>query len=76
MFSNENVPDYFDYFIERLIGPSGSKDAYDLISEIQNNYQITLSISRLRDLIKDSSLFYDRISDKIYIDYDRYLEDI
>ena len=78
LFSNseEDIPDYFEYFIEQQLGLDGCKDAYDLVTDIEAQYHISISISKLRDLIKDSSMYFDKITEKVYIDYDRYLEEV
>ncbi|MBM7562716.1 DNA-directed RNA polymerase subunit alpha C-terminal domain-containing protein [Fusibacter tunisiensis] len=51
-------------------------DFYDLIDTIKIEYNLSLNSNRMIEVIKDSSLFFDAISEKIYIDYETYFEEV
>ena len=51
-------------------------DIYDLVQLLENRYGITMSANKLREIIKETELYYDTIMEAVYIDYDTYFEEI
>lgn len=51
-------------------------DIFELIAFITNTYGILFEKHKLQAFIEDSELYYDKITEKIYIDYDTYLEEV
>ncbi|MFH5837372.1 hypothetical protein ACHAL6_15025 [Proteiniclasticum sp. C24MP] len=63
-------------FIEYLVSQLRSIDIYDLINLLYENYGIAISPSYLRTFLFDTQMYYDLISEKIYLDYDEYFEEV
>ena len=53
-----------------------SMDVYDLSYELLNEYNISIEIFKLVEATKENSLYYDRITEKIYADYEVYFDEI
>ena len=51
-------------------------DFYDLMDLLKDHYGITLSKEKLLTVISGTELYYDRIMEAVYIDYDTYFEEI
>ena len=63
-------------FIESLVSQVRSIDIFDLSELIGTQYGIALAPSYIRFLVSDSQMYYDSISEKIYLDYDEYFEEV
>lgn len=72
--SNEDatLPD----FIEYVLSSTGGMDIYDFSDLIREQYGLELSPSYIRVLISNTQMYYDNISEKLFIDYDEYFEEI
>lgn len=51
-------------------------DIYELSSFLKSYYNVSISPGKLVENIRNSSMFYDAISEKVYADYDIYYEEI
>ena len=65
-------------FIENIIfaQSSLSMDVYDLKDMLQSYYGINTSTYKLIEASKNTSMYYDVVSEKIYADYDTYYEEV
>ena len=63
-------------FLEAFVERERAIDIYDLESILSENYGINVSRWNLIDAIRKSSLYYDSIMEKVYVDYDTYFEEI
>lgn len=63
-------------FIEFLVSQVRSIDIFDLSELIAVQYGIALAPSYIRTLASGSQMYYDSISEKIYLDYDEYFEEV
>ncbi len=65
-------------FIEDIIEETGKSniEIYELLELIKDNYNLTYDIYKIRSIIADSSLYYDQVSSKIYLDYNTYFKEI
>lgn len=63
-------------FIEFLLSQVRSIDIFDLSELIAAQYGIALAPSYIRTLASGSQMYYDSISEKIYLDYDEYFEEV
>jgi DNA-binding CsgD family transcriptional regulator len=68
----------FEDFLEFIVynQDSFSIDIYELIYMLRSYYNISVNISKIREIVKNSTMFYDAVSEKIYADYDTYYEEI
>lgn len=78
LFILGNVRVLFEEFIESVIfnQTSLSMDIYDLKDLLESYYNINVSTYKLIEATKNTSMYYDVISEKIYADYDIYYEEI
>lgn len=53
-----------------------SMDIYDLADYLWSEYQIKCSAWKLIDTARENEMYYDSISEKIFVDYDAYFENI
>ena len=53
-----------------------SIDIYDLIDYIYKNYKIIINVYKIFALVKESSLYYNEITEKIYATYDIYYKEL
>ena len=53
-----------------------SMDIYDLADYLWSEYQIKCSVWKLIDTARENEMYYDSISEKIFVDYDAYFENI
>lgn len=51
-------------------------DVYELSYRLQSHYNVNINIWKLIEIIKNSTMFYDVISEKVYADYDIYYEEV
>ncbi len=51
-------------------------DIYELSYRLLEYYNISISIWKLVEVIKNSTMFYDVVSEKVYADYDIYYEEV
>lgn len=65
-------------FVESLVFSQENLaiDIYDLKELLDSGYSILTSTYKLIETTKNTSMFYDPISEKIYADYDTYYEEI
>jgi hypothetical protein len=63
-------------FILNQIGTNSSINIYDFKNELFESYGIVLEKYDIIEKIKDSTLFYDPITETIYSDYDTYFEEV
>ncbi len=65
-------------FIENIIMKQNdfSINIYDLTDFLLDLYNVRIEKQKIIEIIKDSSLFYSPVTQKIYIDYDTYYEEI
>lgn len=72
--TNRNLT--FIDLIYEIIDEKLSIDIYDLLDLLENLYGFLVDKNKLISLIKHSSLYYSDIWEKVYIDYQKYLEEI
>lgn len=63
-------------FIEFLVEYKKSIDIYDLNELLLVTYGLNAERYRMISIINNSSMYYDPIMEKIYIDYDTYFEEV
>ncbi|GKU77197.1 DNA-directed RNA polymerase subunit alpha C-terminal domain-containing protein [Paenibacillus sp. L3-i20] len=63
-------------FIEFLVEYEKSIDIYDLNELLLDTYGLNAERYRMISIINNSSMYYDPIMEKIYIDYDTYFEEV
>ncbi len=63
-------------FVIYLLSSIGKIDLNELLDYISKKYEITLDKFKLKECIKNSSLYYDDIMEKVYYNYDIYLEEL
>ncbi|MFI3170179.1 MAG: hypothetical protein R3Y06_09570 [Faecalibacterium sp.] len=63
-------------FIEYLLSELRSIDLFDLSELVADKYGISLTPVYIRTVIGDSTMYYDTISEKIFIDYNEYFKEI
>ena len=51
-------------------------DVYDLGDYLSDEFGLYIPTSKLIETIRESSMYYDSISQKAYLDYDVYFSDI
>ena len=66
----------FEEFLESIVFKQEtlSIEANDLLDIVKIQYNISVNIWKLIQTIKDSSMYYDPISERIFADYDTYYE--
>ena len=50
-------------------------DIYDLVDLLEEKYYVKTDKDKILTLIKDTSLYYNSIMEKVYINYDIYFEE-
>lgn len=68
--NDATLPDFIEYVLSGI----GSIDTYDFSDLIMEQYGIELSHSYIVQLARNTNMYYDSISEKIFIDYDEYDE--
>ena len=63
-------------FIEELLQTLISIDIYDFIDWVKEMYGLELNRTRLLEVIKTTSLHYDSIMEKIYLNYETYYQEV
>ena len=68
----------FEEFIESIVFATDElyMDVYDLKELLQKRYGITVTTHKIVETTRNTGLFYDTISEKIYADYDIYYEEV
>ena len=62
--------------LEWLLEEHRKMDFYDLQDLLENRYGISLPREKLMEIINGTELYYDRIMEAVYIDYETYFEEI
>ena len=63
-------------FVTDYLEKVRSIDIDELVSIFEDEYNIKLEKSKIIEESKDTNLYYDRIMEKLYVDYDTYFEEI
>jgi hypothetical protein len=65
-------------FILQVINENGRPymEIFDLIDQVQNHYGINLEKNRIIHAIEDTDLYYDKIMETIYLDYETYFMEV
>lgn len=65
-------------FIESILASqeTQSMDIYDLTDYMRDEFGLYISTSKLIETLRESSMYYDSISQKAYLDYDVYFSDV
>ncbi len=63
-------------FVISMISPSLSIELDDVVDVMKNDYGIFVGREQVVDFIKESSLYYDKTMDKIYINKDCYYDEL
>lgn len=63
-------------FVADYLEKVRSIDIDELLSVFEDEYNIRLDRRTVIDECKSTSLYYDRVMEKLYIDYDTYFEEI
>ena len=61
--------------LESII-PENGIDIYKLLDYLKEEFSMHTSKSDILEKIEDSDLYYDKIMEKIYLNYDNYFEEI
>ena len=51
-------------------------DIYDLADYMRDEFGLYIPTSKLIETLRESSMYYDSISQKAYLDYDVYFSDV
>ncbi|WP_022790592.1 sigma factor-like helix-turn-helix DNA-binding protein [Faecalicoccus pleomorphus] len=62
-------------FIEEVVDISNEKNIYEIMDFIEDKYGLRCDLSDIKQLLKESSLYYNDDLEKVYLDYDQYLEE-
>ena len=62
-------------FLEYIIAKEVSIDIYDFVNLLIDKYGINIDKYKIISAVKNTSMYYDIITKKVYIDYDTYLEE-
>ena len=62
--------------ISYVISRCGSMKPDELSQRMEERYGLCISRDKIIELVKNSSMYYDRIMDTIYEDYDAYFEEV
>lgn len=63
-------------FIIYLLNAEEKIDIYDLVDLLEEKYYVKTDKDKILTLIKDTSLYYNSIMEKVYINYDIYFEEV
>ena len=61
---------------EYIVGQHGSVDIYEFAELLQNEYSVNFERYKITEIIAGSPMYYDRIMERVYIDYDTYFEEV
>ena len=67
-----SIKSFVTDYLERV----RSIDIDELILIFEEEYNLKIEKSKIMEEIKDTNLYYDRIMEKLYVDYDTYFEEI
>lgn len=62
--------------LTRIVGQQGKIDFYDLCDILEERYGIRLPREKVMEYINNTDLYYDRIMEAVYIDYETYFEEV
>jgi hypothetical protein len=63
-------------FVESIVEQRISIDIYELMIMLEDQYGFSIDRHKIVTMANDSTMHYDSITEKIYIDYDAYFEEI
>ena len=65
-------------FLENIIYQQGSlsMELHDLVNYLDETYDLQINRWKLLETIHDSSMYYDKITEKVYAEYEVYFEEI
>lgn len=63
-------------FVANYLQKIGSADVDELVATFESEFNIRLERHKIIEECKDSDLYYDRIMEKLYVNYDAYFEEI
>lgn len=63
-------------FVKYLMQTEDALDIDDLIEDVKEQYGILLDKDRLKDSISDANLYYNDVMQRIYPDYESYLDEL
>lgn len=66
----------FSDLCEQIINQSGKMDVYEFKELLLDDYGIDVQLTKLKSVLESSNLYYSKIMEKIYIDYEEYFEEI
>ena len=75
MKKNSNSFDFADFLIY-IIGKFRKIDIYDLCDYIKAQYNLDINRYKIITITKECSLYYSQITEKVYIDYDEFYNEI
>lgn len=76
IFKVTNADFSFIDFLYEIFGQIESIDIVELSYLIKDKYGIDISRYKIQEIVQNSELYYDKITEKVYVDYDKYLEEI
>ena len=59
-----------------LISDTCKMDIYDLRDLLENRYSIVLNKDKLLSIIRSTDMYYSKIMEAVYIDYETYFEEV
>ena len=63
-------------FIEEIIQNYGAVTVFDLLEFLESEYNIRCSESDIKSILYEADVYYSEYTEKIYLDYEEYLETI
>jgi len=83
-FREKNVPLFFRKsndasltdFIESVVSQVSSIDLEDLIQKFKDVYDMCISARKIKKAVDDTGMYYSKITEKVYIDYDAYSDEV
>ena len=63
-------------FLEWILEQNTKMELDDLMDLLSQRYALFFPREKLLEVLKDTDLYYDRIMDTVYIDYDTYFEEV
>ena len=63
-------------FLAALIEREESIDVGEFVRKLHDQYGVVMDRSDVLEKIKDSTVYFDKIMDKLYADYEIYFEEI
>lgn len=78
LFSTTNAKVTFSDFLEFLIYSTETLylDFYDLLFMLKDTYSLSVDRGKVTETLKETTLYYNKTTDKIYTDYDVYFDSI